>query len=201
MDRPSIESIQAAMAAKGYTVFRNPKGFDLNIVGVRAGNPHANKFDDWLTVSYLDAADNRWVFHAFACTTDPGLTHLQSLSRSDGTAVLKEGQYRRSHTIGKHRGRYEALCQVPGYKLEVYRDCNRNRQIDRSSEQIYTDATGINIHRASRTRRSTQVDRWSAGCQVIADPTDFALLMTLARRAKQLYGNRFTYTLLHESDL
>lgn len=201
MQRPDRESIHAAMTARGHVIFDNPKGFDLNIVAVRSAETRANRFDDWLTISYIDAAHGDWAFYAFACTTDPGLSHLQNLSHPDGTAVLKEGQYRSSHMIRKHRGQYDAICQKPGYQLEVYRDRNGDGTIDRSADSVFTNATGINIHRANRLRRSTQVDRWSAGCTVLADPTDFDLVMTLARRAKEIYGNSFTYTLLHESGL
>ena len=201
MNRPDRAAIHAAMAAKGYVIFDSARGFDLNIVGLRSVATRANAFDDWLTVSYKDAAHGDWAFFAFACTTDPGLTHLQNLSHPDGTAVLKEGQYRSSHMIRKHQGRYDAICQKPGFVLETYRDRNKDGTIDRDAGNVYTNATGINIHRASATRRSTRVDRWSAGCTVIADPTDFDVLMTLARRAKEIYGNGFTYTLLNEADL
>jgi hypothetical protein len=201
MKRPDRATIHAAMKREDYRVFDNAKGFDLNIVGIRSAQTRANAFDDWLTVSYIDAAHGDWAFYAFACTTDPGLSHLENLSHPDGTAVLKEGQYRSSHMIRKHNGQYEAICQKPGFKLATFRDRNQDGTIDRDSDRIFTNATGINIHRANRIRRSTRVDRWSAGCQVIADPTDFDVLMTLARRAKEIYGNGFTYTLLHESDL
>lgn len=201
MNRPDRAAIHKAMKDKGYVIFGSSKGFDLNIVGIRSAETKANAFDDWLTVSYKDAAHGDWAFYAFACTTDPGLSHLQNLSHPDGTAVLKEGQYRSSHMIRKHQGKYDAICQKPGYVLQTYRDRNKDGTIDRAAGTVFTNATGINIHRASATRRSTQVDRWSAGCTVIADPTDFDVLMTLARRAKGIYGNSFTYTLLHESDL
>ncbi len=201
MNRPGHTAIHAAMARKNYVIFANSRGFDLNIAGVRSAETGAGRFDDWLTVSYRDAADGGWVFHAFACTTDPGRFHLENLPHADGTAVLKEGQYRASHMIRKHQGRYEALCQKPGCMLQVYRDRNLDGTINRNPDNVFTNATGINIHRASATRRSIQVGRWSAGCQVLADPTDFDILMTLARRAKGIYGNSFTYTLLHETDL
>lgn len=201
MHRPDLAAIHAAMTRKGYIIFADKRGFDLNLVGVRSAAIQAGRFDDWLTVSYRDAAHGGWAFYAFACTTDPGLSHLQNLSHPDGTAVLKEGQYRASHMIRKHQGKYDAICQKPGYVLQTYRDRNRDGTIDRAGENVFTNATGINIHRASATRRSTRVGRWSAGCQVIADPTDFDILMTLARRAKEIYGNSFTYTLLHENDL
>jgi len=201
MNRPDRATIHAAMTNKGYVIFDSAKGFDLNIVGIRSVITKANRFDDWLTVSYKDAAHGDWAFYAFACTTDPGLSHLQNLSHRDGTAVLKEGQYRSSHMIRKHQGKYDAICQKAGYTLQTYRDRNQDGTIDRDADKVFTNATGINIHRAGATRRSTQVDRWSAGCQVLADPTDFDVLMTLARRAKEIYGNGFTYTLLNEVDL
>ncbi|PIW29595.1 MAG: hypothetical protein COW29_05900 [Rhodobacterales bacterium CG15_BIG_FIL_POST_REV_8_21_14_020_59_13] len=201
MHRPDRAAIHAAMTQKEYVIFNNAKGFDLNIIGIRSSETRANHFDDWLTVSCKDAVHGDWAFYAFACTTDPGLSHLQNLSHPDGTAVLKEGQYRASHMIGKHQGKYDAICQKPGYTLQAWRDRNLDSTIDRNPEHVFTNATGINIHRASATRRSSRVDRWSAGCQVLADPTDFEILMTLARRAKQIYGNSFTYTLLHENDL
>ncbi|WP_420433714.1 hypothetical protein [Hyphobacterium sp.] len=201
MLRPDRLAVHAAIVAKGHVLFANPAGFDLNIIAIRSRSARAGRFDDWLTVSYVDAPDNAWVFHAFACTTDPGLTHLATPRHRDGTAILKAGQYRASHEIARHRGRYLALCQRPGARLSVHRDRNRDRRLDRRPDRVFDNATGINIHRASATRRSHRVGRWSAGCIVVADPTDFAVLMTLAHRAKQIYGNAFTLTLLDEADL
>ena len=60
---------------------------------------------------------------------------------------------------------------------------------------------GINIHHASYHGTSTQVNKWSAGCQVIASIDDFNTLMSLANKSKKQYGNSFTYTLLDEQDL
>lgn len=201
MLRPDRLAVHAAMAAKDHVLFANPAGFDLNIVAVRSRSAQTDRFDDWMTVSYVDAADQAWVFHAFACTTDPGLAHLAEPAHRDGTAILKPGQYRSSHRIARHRGRYLALCQRPGARLAVYRDHDRDARTDRRPDRVFDNATGINIHRASATRRSRTVGRWSAGCIVVADPTDFAVLMTLAHRAKQIYGNAFTLTLLDEADL
>ena len=40
---------------------------------------------------------------------------------------------------------------------------------------------GINIHRATKWegKKSTQIDKWSAGCQVIAANDDFKLFMEI----------------------
>ena len=42
---------------------------------------------------------------------------------------------------------------------------------------------------------------YSAGCQVFADPKDFAKFIELCKKQSTLYGNSFTYTLLDEKDL
>ena len=61
---------------------------------------------------------------------------------------------------------------------------------------------GINIHRAGTfINGSTQIDKWSAGCQVLSKESDFNLLMELAEKAKTLYGNSFTYTLIESRDI
>ena len=44
-----------------------------------------------------------------------------------GVAILKPGQYKKSHKIGKHQGKYEALCQQN--PVTVYRDKSRKDQI------------------------------------------------------------------------
>ena len=60
---------------------------------------------------------------------------------------------------------------------------------------------GINIHRASATRESTQVDKWSAGCQVVANPHEYDLLIAAVKEAIEQWGDGFTYTLINERDL
>ena len=61
---------------------------------------------------------------------------------------------------------------------------------------------GINIHRAGTfVNGSTQIDKWSAGCQVLSKESDFNILMELAEKARALYGNSFTYTLIESSDI
>ena len=57
---------------------------------------------------------------------------------------------------------------------------------------------GIHIHKAGEA--STQVDRWSAGCQVLARKADFLRMMELYDASAALYGPRVTYTLLTERD-
>ena len=57
---------------------------------------------------------------------------------------------------------------------------------------------GINIHRATKYagKKSTQVDKWSAGCQVIASNDDWKEFMSICRKSRDTWGNSFTYTLI-----
>lgn len=188
--------IKAAMRRKGYVVFGNDvKGYDLNLVGIRTRDTRANKFNDHLVVMWL--WDGQWNLFAFPATTDPGVYWRNNPMRVEGTAVLVPGQYRGAYQIGEHKS-YPALVQRKDVK--VYRDDNRDDVLDLDPTTIQEGMFGINIHRASASKPSTTVDKWSAGCQVLQDPLQQAFLMELARKSAELFGNAFTYTLLTEDD-
>ena len=82
--------------------------------------------------------------------------------------------------------------------MRVFRDPDRDDEHDfdvSTQEGLF----GINIHRANKSRRSAQVDRWSAGCQVFADPKDFAEFLKLCRKQVSVNGwDSFSYTLIEE---
>ncbi len=192
--------IKEAVISNGYKWFESGN-YNLNIVGVRNSETHGkvtNKFDDCITVSYN--IDGEEKFHCFSATTDPGSHWEKNLLNKDGVAILVPNQYRSSHEIRKHQGKYEALCQKKPVK--VYRDNNKDGKYDMLEENIHEGIFGINIHKAgSRINGSTQIDKWSAGCQVFSKESDFNQLMELAYKAKNLYGNSFTYTLIESKDL
>lgn len=193
------EKIEAAVKAKGYKWFESGD-YNLNIVGIRNSSTNGaitNKFDDWMTVSYK--VDGIWHFHQWDCTTDPGKHWAENLLDKNGVAILVPGQYSGSHKIDLHQGKYEALKQQK--PLKVYRDNNKDGKYDILEENIKEGIYGINIHRASATGTSTQIDKWSAGCQVIANNQNFDKLMELAHKSKNIWGNSFTYTLIESKDL
>jgi hypothetical protein len=195
------EQIENAMALKGYRYFKSGD-LNLNIIGVRNSETEGrvtNAFDDCITLSYK--LDGEWKFHCFKCTTDPGTHWVENLLNPNGVAILKPNQYRGSHKIGLHQGKYEALRQQKS--LEVYRDDNQDRIYDCLEEDIEKGIFGINIHRATAKTggKSTRVDKWSAGCQVIASNDDFAVFMKICNQAKDLWGNSFTYTLIESKDI
>ena len=176
--------------------------YNVKIVGIRnmsVGDRVTNKFDDHLTLSYK--VDGKWNYHCFDCTTDPGKHWVKNILNESGVAILKENQYRGSHKIGLHQGKYEALRQQK--PVQVYRDNNLDECYDLNEENIQEGIFGINIHRATKweSKKSTQIDKWSAGCQVIAANDDFRLFMEICNKAKDTWGNSFTYTLINSGDL
>jgi len=192
------EKIEKALKEKGYVWFEDNsnKNYDLNIVGVRntdVGNKVTNAFDDRITVSYK--IDGEWKFHSWPATTDPGKKGVMEFKNAAGVARLVEGQYRGSHTLGLHQGKYEALRQQKPVK--VYRDKNKDLNFDEHT--IQEGLFGINIHKAGVD--STYVENWSEGCQVFKKSADFEEFMAICRKAAAIHGKSFTYTLLKSSDI
>jgi hypothetical protein len=201
MNCPTRQQIESAVKNKGYKWFEKGN-YNLNIVGVRNSetlNEVTNKFDDHITISYK--AEGNWKFHCFDCTTDPGKHWVENIMNESGVAILKPNQYRGSHQIGLHQGKYEALRQVK--PVQVYRDNSLDNIYDLLEENVKEGVFGINIHRATKYegRKSTQIDKWSAGCQVIAANDDFHLFMEICNKAKDIWSNSFTYTLIESNDL
>lgn len=194
---PEVMSIIKAFHNRGYQVARNDaKNYNLNIAGIRS-NTMSNRFDDQIWVFWK--FHNKWELKKYTATTDPGSSWLLNPMSKEGTAILKEGQYIGSHRLGKHKGVYEALVQAQ--PVTVIRDFNRDNKLDYSSGRTQTGIFGINIHRANQAHASVNVDKWSAGCQVFADPLEFGDFIRLCKLSLAEWGNSFSYTLLAKSDL
>jgi len=192
----SLPIVLQQVKALGYKVFDGDAEYDLNIVGIRSKDNTPNVFNDLMTVHYK--VKGQWITRSWQCTTDPGLYWMNNPMNVAGCAQLCLGQYRGAYKISKHRGQYDALCQR-GAKVRVFRDPDKDDTFDQDEGSIIEGMFGINIHRASYRRTSTQVDKWSAGCQVFANPDDFAEVMKLAKKQVSVNGwESFTYTLLEE---
>ena len=194
------DKIKKAVETKGYVWFNDTenKGFDVNIVGVRnltVGKKVTNVFDDVLTLSYKE--NDVWQYHEWAITTDPGKKGVLEFRNPKGVARLVPNQYRGSHRIGLHQGKYEALCQQN--KVKVYRDKNKDMSFD---EVILEEGIfGINIHRSNPKTESQFVENWSEGCQVFKRLKDFKEFMVIINKAKLIHGNSFSYTLITTNDI
>ena len=196
------EQIKDTVEGLGYKYFTGDN-YDVNIVGIRNSDTNGkvtNKFDDTITISYRDESGD-WQYHEYNCTTDPGDNWMDNPMLEKGCAVLKPGQYRGSHKLRLHQGKYLALGQKK--PVTVYRDRNKNDKYDFDESTLDTGLFGINIHRATALegKTSTNVDKWSAGCQVIASNDDWHEFLGICKKARKEWGNSFTYTLIESKDI
>ena len=175
----------------------------MNIIGIRNSDTDGkvtNKFDDTMTISYMDN-DMQWQYNEYNCTTDPGDDYVDNPLMEAGVAILKPGQYSGSHKIRLHGGKYTALGQKKPVK--VYRDANKDGVYDYDESTVDEGIFGINIHRATSLegKTSTYIDKWSAGCQVIASNDDWHEFLNICQEARSEWSNSFTYTLIESKDI
>jgi len=87
--------------------------------------------------------------------------------------------------------------------MKIYRDANLDGKYDLIEESVREELIGINIHRATSRAggKSSRVDKWSAGCQVIADNDDWHEFLDICQAAREIHGNSFSYTLLESKDI
>ena len=180
MKKYSYTELEAKFAELGY------QWPTLHIVGVRSKANEKNKFDDMINLI------NGPMMQIFSGTTNPGTHWLKNLMNPKGTAVLKPGQYVDSWKLGLHQGKYEALVQAK--PITVYRDANKNDIAEENGKED-TGMFGINIHHANSSAISSIIDKWSAGCQVLNNPKEFATLLAACKASSK---SAFTYTLLRE---
>jgi len=194
LKKSEIRTLLGVLKSKGYRIYSKP--YELNIVGRRTDNTKANSFDDFIYIFYKNNDDD-WEGYKAPSTTDAGTYWLEKPMQSKGTALLKGGQYVDTYKIDLHNGRYYALTQRLN-PVVVIRDYDRNDILDFNNGKEETGMFGINIHRASLVGTTKFIDKYSAGCQVFSNIDDFNKFMEMAYKQKDLYGNKFTYTLIDE---
>ena len=208
----TIKDILKIVRKKGYKIFYGGRGINLNIWGVRSNDRSSNTFNDSIYLFWKNTDSDEWQLIQFDATTDPGLYWRNNPMNQLGTAILKPGQYEGCWKIGRHKG-YEALVQEK--PVVVYRDNNRDNILDIANPNVDVQAGvyGINIHRANSNGMSVQVDKWSAGCQVLQNRKrshtilgvkfqyDWDCFMFLVKSSAAFYNEYFTYTLIDEADL
>lgn len=191
-----LQQTQSLLRKNGYQLFTRP--YELNIVAYRSRFIRSNRFDDEIHVFYKDNKQ-RWIYHIFKGTTDPGQYWLDNPINPQGTAFLKKGQYLNAYAIGLHRGKYEALVQIK--TVTVIRNYSRHGLFNWvTSGTEDTGNFGINVHRAFENGNAKVIDHFSAGCLVFSNAEDYKLFMSLSKKHRTLYGNRFTLTLMDFRD-
>lgn len=197
--KPTIEWLLAEYSRLGYTPFKGKPGraLDVNIIGVRTIPGTPNKFDDWICLLWFDHQIDKWQLEAFHATTDPGTYWLENPGRVNGTAILVPGRYPKCWKLGMHKGEYPALVQAAPGVFKNWRDGDKDGLAEYTGV-VYTDVAGLNLHHAGQA--STNVDKWSAACQVIASLVEWGNFWTLIKASAAEWGDTFSYVLLtHQS--
>lgn len=191
-----IKDIIRVMIRKGYTVFENDsKPLNINYVGIR-DTASVNTFNDMFVMFWK--YKGQWSSFYRSGTTDPGTYWLNNPMNTYGTAILKEGQYRGAWKLGLHQGKYKALVQRK--EVTVIRDANKDGILDIEDGYEDTGFFGINHHRANDKNESIQVDKWSAGCQVTANPHLYDIFIKICQESAEVWGEGLTYTLFNIND-
>ncbi len=194
-----IQMLIKAMNKLGHKVFEGDhQPYNLNIVGIRSANPTTNMFNDLMCVFWK--YEGHWNIYKMQMTSLPGLHWLEHPMNPKGCAILKEGQFRGVYMIDEHNSKYDALCQRLG-DVTVYRDDDKDTNYDMLENTEQIGKFGINIHRASAYKELEDVGKNSAGCQVIQDPNEYEIHMDICYKSAEIWGNKFTYTLINENNL
>lgn len=181
------------------------KSIPLNrwIIGVRSNEDTENKFDD----KFYEFEGEKFI-RVLSGTTNPGATILKggfAKYNRQGAAVLKADQwYYGVWKYGLHLGKMEGLLQI-GAPVLVFRDGDR----DGKSEQLGKEVSGwygINFHTntydfsdRNLKIKTTDINNWSAGCQVSNDREKYAEMMKYYKLAqKNGSQTHVTYVLLNE---
>lgn len=207
----TIQSLSSAYAKHSYAMFqKDDRDFNFNLFGLRSSILDTDTFND--IVGMFWKYQGTWQLRTYAATTDPGLYYFANPATSKGTHIMAEGQYKGAYALGRHQGKYEALVQVGG--IDFYVDNDRDTQFDRGRIDKGI-LIGANVHSVINKsipdmatapdsdfpdRESTKVGNWSAACQVLANPHQYREFIALMYKSKDLYGNKFTYTLFEGND-
>jgi len=197
----NITQVYEAYKKKQYPCVFKP--WYVNIFGIRSyydGNWNDNKidlFNDTLGVIFDDGEKNH-SFILFKGTTDPGKYYLNSPLNMYGTALLKPGQYVDTYKIDIYKG-YEAICQRI-QPVTVYRVPNRYSGSSFLSSYPREDTGMFGIHIHKGRDEAEKINDASAGCQIFHDQEDFDIFMSLCKKHRDVYGNKFTYTLFTKED-
>lgn len=193
----NFENLLKEMKQKNFTIFSDDsKNFNLNFVGIRNKSNKINTFNDAFIVFWKH--DGIFNMYQFIGTTDPGLYYTKFPLNSRGVMIMKEQQVKGYFTIGKHKGLYKALVQSKPCLL--YRDNNKDSKLDKNENSIEKAIVGANFHRASNSDESIKIGKYSAGCQVAKNASDYNLIMQLFTYSSEIWGNSFTYTLIEDNN-
>jgi len=170
---------------------------EINVFGIR----DERGMDDDILNDWICIADSRTKkVYKFKGSCDPGVYYTNHMISSGlpGVAHIADGFHENVYMVGLHRGKYEALIQI-GAKIRIWRDIDKNYKQTRKDKKC-RGWFGTNIHRMSDWKILKSIGRYSAGCQIIADPKEFKQFLSIIKNSKYYKryrgGSRFSYMII-----
>lgn len=174
------------------------KPYDLNLFGIRNPNPKPDAWDDTIGIAFRDRNGYGRVA-VWPGTTDPGLYYLQNPLTSSGCIIVDFGHHPKCYRRGLHRG-YKALKQVA--PMRYLFDVNKDGVLDWNTSKRETSLRATNMHRGLENSIVATVGKFSAGCQVVQHPNDFAYLLSIVDlQAAWIGSDLLSYTVFNEADV
>lgn len=191
----TLQRIKNTVLSLGYHWFEDQP----NLIGLRSNLDLPDIFNDFMFLIYKDDSGTE-VMKTYQITTDPGVYWLNNPMNINGTAVLKPGQYMKSHSIGFHQNKKDHRALVQTGKLSVYRDKDKD-SLAEATDFIDTGLFGVNLHGANKATKTGKIGKYSAGCQVFQNWIEKEEFIDIVENFKDMNDNKFTYTLLKENQI
>lgn len=190
----TIEALKSALKKLNHKWFSDRP----NIIGIRTTLNAPDVFNDILCLVYMDNGTE--VLKTYSITTEPGVYYQKKLLNPKGCAIIALGQYENAYSIGFHQNKSDHRALIQSGKITVLRDKDLDGIAGNSgtSESGYF---GCNIHGAKKMGDTKEIGPWSAGCQVHSKWSNKEEMIDICEKFKEVTGNKFTYTLIKETDL
>ena len=197
--RLSYMDLKIMCQTKSYAFFESGP-YDVNLYGIRTRRTDVvDEFNDILGIAFTDEFGNQinWMSKG---TTKPGIYWLGDLRKGNvnGTFIVAPGQHRRCWRLADHKG-YRSLVQSGPGVFKGWRDNDMDGKFDYHGD-IYTDVTGLNMHRNSAIKDRDRVGAYSAGCQVRQSKNEHEAAIEILERSEEFHGELFSYTLFEDHD-
>lgn len=184
-------------------------------------HPITNKFKDIIIVAWIE--NGQKFAESFPATTVPGAGYTLATNKKfkstkhnpNGAGTLFEKQYINQYTVGFHSSSsskpHRALKSVrlqTAHRDKEYRDnwidlAVTPRGKHGTTAGLFEDGAGMQIHNSGEYYSADKnVDNWSGGCQVFANPDQHRRLMSLVDKSqKKTKRSTFSYSIIKDKEI
>lgn len=197
----TYQELKTAIQKKKYKFF-DFGDWNINIIFVRTNDQFTDFFTDKSYIAYRENGIEKVLEQP--CSTKAGLYYVNNpitYQKVTGVAVIIPGQYQGVYELIDD---YTTWLKYPFFKqiapMSYWRDFDKDTTLDKVQPQI-NKMFGTHYHRGSNIGATGRHNyNWSAGCIIQEEPY-FKKVIEIARKAAAKYGNKFTITILDQTDL